>query len=140
MNWISRIIGRFRGSREPVVPALEIDDQIIRCLFPDGTVQQIAWDKLRAVVIETNDKGPFEEDVYFLLWSDSKENFCAIPQCADSTQTLITRLQSLPDFYNEAVIKAMRCTSNRSFLCWEQSGWIGENWPGIVEARNFREK
>jgi hypothetical protein len=139
MNWIGRIIDRFRGSREPAVPILEIDDERIRCLFPDGTVQQMAWDKLRAVIIETNDKGPFEEDVFFLLWSDSEEDFCAIPQSADSTQSLIAKLQCLPEFYNEAVIRAMGCTSNRSFLCWEKKDWIGENWPWIVEARNRRE-
>jgi hypothetical protein len=140
MNWISKIIDGFRRSRKPSVPILEIDSERIRCLFPDGTVQQIAWAKLTAVIIETNDKGPFVEDVYFLLFSDSKEDFCAIPQCADSTQDLIAKLQCLPEFDNEAVIKAMGCTSNQSFLCWEQKGWVGENWPGIVEARNWRDK
>ena len=139
MNWISKLIDRFRSIRKPAVPKLEIDDTMIRCCFPDGTVQQMAWNELKAVIIETNDSGPFEEDVYFLLLSESKENFCAIPQCADSTQTLISRVQNLPEFDNEAVIKAMGCTSNRSFLCWEQKGWVGENWPGIIEARNFRE-
>lgn len=140
MNWITKLIDRFQSNREPAVPKLEIDETTIRCCFPNGTIQQMTWKELKAVVIETNDVGPFEEDVYFLLWSDSKENYCAIPQCADSTQTLITRLQELPEFDNEAVIKAMGCTSNRSFLCWEQKGWVGENWPGIIEARNYREK
>lgn len=100
----------------------------------------MSWNQIKAVVIETNDRGPWEEDVYFILFSNSEDNLFSIPQCADSTQDLIVRFQSLPDFDNEAVIKSMGCTSNRSFLCWEQKGWIGENWPGIVEARNWRDK
>lgn len=140
MNWITKIIHRFLGKKEPAIPILEMDETAIRCRFPGGTVQQMTWTELKAVVIETNDLGPFEEDVYFLLWSDSKDNFCAIPQSADISQSLISKLQNFPEFDNEAVIKAMGCTSNRSFLCWEQKGWIGENWPGIIEARNYREK
>jgi hypothetical protein len=67
MKWIDKIIGRLCPDRQPAGPVLEIDASIIRCRFPNGLIQQLMWDKLKAVIIETNDKGPFEEDVYFLL-------------------------------------------------------------------------
>lgn len=139
MKWLHRLIEHIRGKRLPTAcPFVIFDDQGVTCRFPSGTTQELPWEELKAVVIETNDRGPWEEDVYFILFSDIKDHFCAIPQCSKGTQELLARLQQLPGFDNEAIISSMGCTSNRGFLCWEKKGWIGENWPGIVAARNFR--
>jgi hypothetical protein len=86
MKWLDKILGSLRRSkRHPATPVAEFDDDRISCRFPDGTVQQVPWDNLRAVVIERNDRGPWEEDVHFILFSDLKDHFCAIPQCAKGT-------------------------------------------------------
>jgi hypothetical protein len=139
MKWLTKLTNLIRSKkRGAAAPVVNFDDQVVSCRFPDGTIQQISWGELKAVVIETNDRGPWEEDVYFILFSDSKEHFCAIPQCSKGTQELLARLQQLAGFDNEAVISSMGCTSKRSFLCWEKKGWVGENWPGIVAARNYR--
>ena len=34
---------------------------------------------------------------------------------------LLSRLQQLPGFDNEAVIKAMGSTNNAKFLCWKRT-------------------
>lgn len=135
---IKDLVCKFFAKKETAIPAVSWDETLVSCSFPDGTVQNMAWNKLRAVIIETNDKGPWFEDVYFLLFSDEEKHYCSIPQCANGSQKLLEKLCQLPGFDNNAVIEAMGCTSNSSFLCWEQIGWAGENWPGIVEARNYK--
>ena len=71
---------------------------------------------LKKATIITTDEGPFEEDVFWLLLF---KIIIMIPQCA-GTDKLLERLQKLPGFDNENVIKAMTCSKNDSFLVWEK--------------------
>lgn len=125
---------RERRRKNPVV---NWDAKEIVCHFPDHETKRMAWNDLRAVVIETTDEGPWMEDVYFILFSDDVERGFGIPQCAEGSQGLLERLTQLPGFNDRAVIKAMGSTSNQSFLCWEKKGWAGQDWPGIQAARKF---
>jgi hypothetical protein len=43
---------------------------------------------------------------------------CVIPQGATGHKRLLERLQELPGFDNEAVIRAMASTSNDTFVAW----------------------
>jgi hypothetical protein len=45
---------------------------------------------------------------------------CAIPQFSEGFQSLLVRLQKLPGFDNDAVIKAMSTTSDGRFVCWKR--------------------
>ncbi len=71
---------------------------------------------LKKATIITTDQGPFEEDVFWLLLFKIP---IMIPQAA-GTDKLLEKLQKLPGFDNENVIKAMTCTENDSFLVWEK--------------------
>lgn len=79
--------------------------------------RNIAWDDLRAVLIETTDQGPFVEDVWWIL-IDSKGH-CIIPQEIGGN-ALLARLQTLPGFDNDAVIAAMASVENKLFVCWQR--------------------
>jgi hypothetical protein len=35
--------------------------------YPDGNVQSIEWDALERIVVETNDSGPLDTDVWWIL-------------------------------------------------------------------------
>jgi hypothetical protein len=35
---------------------------------------------------------------------------------------MLEKIQQLPGFDNEAVIKAMTSTTNNRFICWQRSG------------------
>ncbi len=124
----------------PKPPQVEITRQEIICRYSDGIVYSIRWDDLRAIIIETNDLGPFGEDWYWLLFGKIKSQAFSIPQCAIGEQELLINFQTrLAAFDNEAVIRASSSINNKSFLCWEYSGdWYGHDWAGIVLARNYR--
>jgi hypothetical protein len=98
---------------------VEIDDASIRCVHPEGRVDTLAWSDLRLVAVETNDAGPFLEDVYFYL--EGPEYGFYIPQAAAGTDELLQCLTKLPGFDNAAFGAAMCSTANARFVCWTRS-------------------
>jgi hypothetical protein len=120
INWLQRI---FSKPQVPVAPRsgrVEFDSDRVSFYHPEGEIQSIRWDELDEVGIVTTDEGPFVEDVFFMLLSNDKKG-CAIPQSADGNEPLLTRLQMLPGFDNNALIEAMGCTSNQNFRLWKKT-------------------
>ena len=85
---------------------------------PAGETEYVAWQDLRAVLIQTTDEGPWTVDVYWILLGD--HGGCVVPQGAAGEEGLLARLQQLPGFDHGAVIAAMASTDNARFLCWER--------------------
>lgn len=46
---------------------MTFDEEKLTCTRPDGLVEEVRWDDLRAVLVETNDLGPFASDVFWIL-------------------------------------------------------------------------
>lgn len=96
-----------------------LDESGLRREISDGTVESVKWDELKKITIVTTDQGPYVEDVFFVLEAEkggtivSQEWACKI--------SLLERLAEFPGFDNEAVIRAMGCTDNNSFLCWQRA-------------------
>ena len=88
--------------------------------FPTGEQQAIAWGAVRCVAIETNDSGPWGADVWWLL--EGSQSRVAYPQGATGDEKMLEQFsQRFAGFSHEAVIRAMGCTENARFVCWEYS-------------------
>jgi len=74
------------------------------------------WKELIGVAIRTNNNEPRAPDVFWILGSEKK--FLTYPDEANGEIEMFKRLQKLPGFNNEAVISAMSCTENKTFICW----------------------
>lgn len=103
-----------------VKEAVIFTDEFIKRSRSDGIEETISWKDLDKVVILTTDEGPLQEDVFLLLISKDEKSGCAVPQFSNGFDALLGRLQQLPGFDNEMVIKAMGSTSNARFLCWKR--------------------
>jgi hypothetical protein len=98
---------------------VRFDENGISSSFPNGQKQEILWGHIDCVAIETNDSGPWGADVWWLL--EGKGNRCAYPQGATGDpEALAEYSKRFPRFNDEAVIKAMGCTSNARFVCWQR--------------------
>lgn len=97
---------------------ITLTEEGVACRRPEGLVESVAWADLRAVLIETNDSGPFLMDVFWILIG--AHSGCVVPQGATGEHELLDRLQRLPGFDNQALIDAMLSTDNQRFLCWER--------------------
>ena len=98
--------------------SVSFDEQEIRLKTPNGRVLTLAWSELVGVGIETTDEGPLMPDVFWVLGTD--QGSLRFPQGAQGESELLTRLQQLPDFDNQAVIRSMMSTENDFFVCWKK--------------------
>ena len=124
MGLFATLKGRLRGAVNPdlsdeakwivIVSELELS-----CMRPNGALEAVAWDDLEVVAIETTDEGPFVADVF---WNFAgKTSSCVVPLGATGDEALLTRVQSLPGFDNEMLVKAMTSTSNERFVLWRRN-------------------
>src|SRR5262245_54348946 len=90
------------------VSSVSTDQAGIEFARANGDRESIGWDEIDRVVIRTNDKGPFDDDVFFVL--ETARESLVIPQPAQGADGLLRALQQLPGFDNETVIESMGCT------------------------------
>ena len=86
---------------------------------PDGKVERVALANLKAVIIETNDSGPWSTDVWWMLIGSTPGSGCILPLGCTGEKEMLTALQNLPGFDNEIFMRAMTSTTNQRFLCWK---------------------
>jgi len=115
-RWIK---SRFEMAPINRVSVVACDSTALQFQWARGSTTSIHWDDVQRVLIRTTDRGPFDDDVFFVVEA-SGENY-VIPQQAAGAEQLLSRLQQLPGFDNEAVIESMGCTDNKDFLCWERN-------------------
>ena len=114
-DWLkSRFRSDFRRQR-----GLRVDETGVAYERSNGIVESVHWSDLQRVTIFTTDGGPFAEDAFFVL--HASQGGCVVPQGAPDSEILLERLQQLPGFDNEAVVRAMSCTTENEFPCWERS-------------------
>jgi len=96
------------------------DEEGVMRTMANGQVEGVRWDDLVRVEIMTTDQGPFVDDVFWLL--SAEDHGCAVPSESEGMLALLERLQELPGFDDEAVIRAMGCTDNEFFEVWSRRG------------------
>ena len=98
---------------------VEYDDEGVFRTMGDGREETVRWDQLVEIEIVTTDRGPFVDDVFWLLIGEDGTG-CAVPSETEGMKPLLKRLQQLPGFDNDAVIAAMTSTSNARFHVWKR--------------------
>lgn len=117
MNILRSFKSRFEVAPFNRGTAVAIDANSIECQWRRAK-ESVDWGDIQRVLLRTTDKGPFDDDVFFVLKTATR-NY-VIPQQAAVAGQILEHLQQLPNFNNEAVIEAMGCTDNQDFLCWER--------------------
>jgi len=124
LSFFKRLFGSNAPSDSRLQPesqfVVHVSDSEVRCERPDGRSERVAWDELQAVIVETTSDGPLLPDVFWVLAGSSDSSGCVIPQGATGDSILLERLQKLPGFDNEAFGRAMTCTDDEKFLCWQR--------------------
>ncbi len=86
---------------------------------PEGTVERVSISKLKLVMIETNDSGPWGADVWWMLIGSDLTSGCVFPQGATGESDVLAVVQKLPGFDNQVLVAAMTSTENKRFVCWQ---------------------
>ena len=93
----------------------QIDGQGVTRALEDGSIERVAWRDLVEVALVTVDEGPFDEDLFFML-GDADGHDCVVPGA--QAARLLPRLQRLPGFDNQQVMRAADCIDDARFVCW----------------------
>ena len=126
MNLISRLFDKKPSATSTAKgDTVTFDDERIVRTMQNGRQETIRWSELRNVTIMTTDEGPFEDDVFWVL--SGTQTGCLVPSEAEGMKELLPRLQQLPGFDNEAVIRAMGSTANERFLCWQEKDGLSSS-------------
>src|SRR5689334_18788212 len=92
-----------------------IDGNGVTRALDDGNIERVAWRDLVEVALVTVETGPFHEDLFFVLGGADGRR-CSLPG-AQAAQ-LLPRLQRLPGFDNQQVMRAADCVDDAQFVCW----------------------
>lgn len=84
--------------------------------------RKIQLEDITAIVIETNDKGPAKDDVWWILYGKEEEPF-RFPMGIVGEDKVVDRLLKFPQFNFAAMTDAMTSTKNALFTLWEK-GWV----------------
>jgi hypothetical protein len=122
VNWWKE---RQRARRAAVMFEREVvvvpDEQGVTVTAPSGESQRIEWSAVDCIAIETNDSGPWDADVWWVLEGAGMR--IAYPQGATGDEAMLEGFpERFPDFSHEAVIRAMGCAENARFVCWQRPG------------------
>jgi len=101
-----------------VAENIQLTENGVECTCKNGGKETVLFSDLLKVAIVTTSSGPVEDDVFWLLETQSLS--VLIPHSIDDDDKLLVRLQKLPDFDNMALIQAMSCTDDKKFPCWEK--------------------
>jgi hypothetical protein len=105
--------------RRREVETVQVDD--VGILRVEGSIrEEIRWEAVTEIKIITTNAGPYGEDVFFVLTGTGGKG-CLVPHAAAVRTKLLEALQvRFPNLDDAAVIAAMGCTSNNTFLLWER--------------------
>ncbi|PHY17536.1 hypothetical protein [Caulobacter sp. BP25] len=84
-----------------------------------GTEVAVPVSDLRRVVVATDDSGPWDADVVFLLYSEVVEPTGIFPLEAQGMQDFVAWLKALPGFHDRELAKAMSSTNVARFVVYE---------------------
>jgi hypothetical protein len=99
--------------------AYTFDDTGVMRQLLDGSIEAVRWADLIEVRIITTADGPLAEDVFWVLVGPGQAG-CVV--AGEFAGPLLPYLQKLPNFDNDAVIRAMSSTDQAEFLCWRKGG------------------
>lgn len=116
-------LGNYREERRKRLwPEAQIivafNDVYISAKYPSGEEEKAYWENLNKIEVFTNDSGPWGADVWYIITSEDGQ--CKYPQGAAGDKEALDYLLALENFNEKEFIKAMGCTSNAQFLCWEK--------------------
>ncbi len=99
------------------VEKVAVTQEDLTVLYRNGESEAHPFSTFKKVTVITTDQGPLVDDVFWLILCDT---ILMIAQGTPGEDKLLQRLQELPGFSNEQVIKAISCSDNAAFPVWEK--------------------
>ncbi|HEX5633685.1 MAG TPA: hypothetical protein VFX50_10660 [Gemmatimonadales bacterium] len=100
---------------------VSIDDTGVSHHLASGEAEQLRWEDIARVHIETAAGGLNADDVTWVLSTVAGTPVVRVAQTAPGADALLARLQQLPGFRYETMIGSMITTEATHFVVWERA-------------------
>ena len=120
MKRVRALLGKIKRVQPEARFVLSFDGRGISLIDPDGNCFSIPVNDLEAVIIETNDTGPWGMDVWWVLLGPEGKLGVLYPQGATGEAQVLNFLMALPGFNEDLMTKAMGSTTNATFPVWHK--------------------
>ena len=98
--------------------AVAIADDCIVTTDGTGAERALPLAELKAVIVATDDSGPWGDDVVFLLYGDGSEPVSVFPLEAAGCQEFVAWLSGHQGYRDREMAKAMASTAVTKFVVW----------------------
>jgi hypothetical protein len=115
-NYFERRAARLTAARRP---SLEVSAEEVVCRYGSGEQRRIRWDRLEQVSIVTNDRGPFADDVFWVLTGG--DTSIVVSNDLPAIAALNERVCALPGARAEQIVAAMGSAVNATFPIWQRA-------------------
>jgi hypothetical protein len=102
--------------------AVSVTDISILTTDGQGTEKSMLISELRKVTVATDDSGPWDHDVVFLLFSDDPNPQAIFPLEATGCEDFVAWLSKEPGYRDRELAKAMASTRVARFVVMERTG------------------
>lgn len=117
--WLRRLV-----QPRPSLWTVHVTDSAIITADGLGTVRELPLKDFRAVVVATDDSGPWGDDVMYLLFGKGPEVHSLFPLEAQGCQAFVDWLSGRPGYDDRALARAMASTAVARFVIWSApDGW-----------------
>lgn len=103
----------------PKGPWLVAMNDMFTCKLANGKTLDFSPKTIQKIKIITNDKGPFEEDVFWKFEYTGGE--CYFPSGADKDGSMLKHFQGLKGFDNKKLIQSASSATNAVFVVWDRN-------------------
>jgi len=122
MKWLRRLLQRQKKTnlRPEALWHISIDDTHFLLRNPTGTTNRLSINELSGVAIETNNRGPWDIDLWWLLFGADDKMAIAFPGGATGEQLTLDWLMKLPNFDHAQLTEAIKSTRIATFPLWRK--------------------
>ena len=93
--------------------------RFVSAKFPNGETQSLSWSEFVRFEIQTNDSGPWDWDVWFVL--AGARDSVSFPLGATGEDEILARVETETGKSRPDLIDGMNCVENRTFITWEKA-------------------
>jgi len=115
-GWLRKV---FAGTTRPTPWSVSVVDDVIITSDGQGTERRVDAADLRRVVVATDDSGPWDDDVVFLLYAERADPAALFPLEAAGCHDFVGWMSRLPGYRDHELASAMSSTRVARFLVYQ---------------------
>jgi hypothetical protein len=97
-----------------------ITDEYIQVMHPRVQTGKVLWKNINSIKLVNTDEGPWNPDIWLILFGDNENEGCVIPHGAKGFDEIYEVISKYDNFNFENFEKSMTTSENAVFDLWKR--------------------